>query len=66
MDFIDKIKQLAAKIPQQLDYCQTEEATKNAWLNMGFWVFWENLNFQIISHYILYKKSSTLQYIVGC
>jgi hypothetical protein len=30
MDFIDKIKQLSARIPQQLDHCQTEEATKNA------------------------------------
>ncbi len=30
MDFIDKIKQLSARIPQQLDYCKTEEATKNA------------------------------------
>ena len=30
MDFIDKVKQLASRIPQQLDYCQTEEATKNA------------------------------------
>jgi len=30
MDFIDKIKQLALRIPQQLEYCQTEEATKNA------------------------------------
>ena len=30
MDFIDKIKQLAARIPQQIDHCQTEEATKNA------------------------------------
>lgn len=30
MDFIDKIKQLAARVPQQLEYCQTEEATKNA------------------------------------
>lgn len=30
MDFIDKIRQLASRIPQQLDYCQTEEATKNA------------------------------------
>jgi predicted type IV restriction endonuclease len=30
MDFIDKIKQLASRIPQQLEYCKTEEATKNA------------------------------------
>lgn len=30
MDFIDRIKQLASRIPQQLEYCQTEEATKNA------------------------------------
>jgi len=30
MDFIDRINQLAARLPQQLEYCQTEEATKNA------------------------------------
>lgn len=30
MDFIDKIRELAARVPKQLDYIQTEEATKNA------------------------------------
>lgn len=30
MDFIDRIQELASRIPKQLDYCQTEEATKNA------------------------------------
>lgn len=30
MDFIDKIRELSARIPKQLDYIQTEEATKNA------------------------------------
>lgn len=30
MDFIDKIHELAARIPSQLDHIQTEEATKNA------------------------------------
>jgi predicted type IV restriction endonuclease len=30
MDFIDRIQQLATRIPQQLEHCQTEEATKNA------------------------------------
>src|SRR5690349_17392471 len=30
MDFIDKIRELAARIPKQLDHIQTEEATKNA------------------------------------
>ncbi len=30
MDFIDKIRELAARVPKQLDYCTTEEATKNA------------------------------------
>jgi len=30
MDLIDKIRELASKIPQQLDYLQTEEATKTA------------------------------------
>ncbi len=30
MDFIDRIKDLASRVPKQLDYCQTEEATKNA------------------------------------
>ncbi len=30
MDFIDRIKELAARVPKQLDHCETEEATKNA------------------------------------
>src|SRR6185295_5396399 len=30
MDFIDKIRELAARISKQLDFIQTEEATKNA------------------------------------
>ncbi len=30
MDFIDKIRELTVRIPKQLDYIQTEEATKNA------------------------------------
>ena len=30
MDFIDKIQELSARIPKQLDRIQTEEATKNA------------------------------------
>lgn len=30
MDFIDRIRNLASRIPAQLDHCQTEEATKNA------------------------------------
>lgn len=30
MDFIDRIQQLANRIPQQMEHCQTEEATKNA------------------------------------
>lgn len=30
MDFIDKIHELAARIPSQIDHIQTEEATKNA------------------------------------
>lgn len=30
MDFIDKIRDLAARVPRQLDFCTTEEATKNA------------------------------------
>jgi len=30
MDFIDKIRNLANRIPAQLEYCQTEEATKTA------------------------------------
>jgi hypothetical protein len=30
MDFIDKLRELSARIPKQLDYIQTEEATKNA------------------------------------
>lgn len=30
MDFIDRIQQLAARIPQQMEHCLTEEATKTA------------------------------------
>ncbi len=30
MDFIDRIQQLAKRTPQQMEHCQTEEATKNA------------------------------------
>ncbi|MCA9924755.1 MAG: type I restriction enzyme HsdR N-terminal domain-containing protein [Anaerolineales bacterium] len=30
MDFIDKISGLSTRIPKQLAYCETEEATKNA------------------------------------
>ena len=30
MDFIDKIRELSVRIPKQLEYIQTEEATKNA------------------------------------
>ncbi|MCI0645256.1 MAG: type I restriction enzyme HsdR N-terminal domain-containing protein [Chloroflexi bacterium] len=30
MDFIDKIRELAARVPKQLAHIQTEEATKNA------------------------------------
>lgn len=30
MDFIDRIQELATRIPKQLEYIQTEEATKNA------------------------------------
>jgi predicted type IV restriction endonuclease len=32
MDFIDKIRELAARIPKQLDQIKTEEATKNAFI----------------------------------
>ncbi|MCI5141757.1 MAG: restriction endonuclease [Candidatus Electrothrix sp. ATG1] len=32
MDLIDKIKELAARIPQQLEHIETEEATKNAFI----------------------------------
>ncbi len=32
MDLIDKIKELAARIPQQLEHIKTEEATKNAFI----------------------------------
>ena len=30
MDFIDKIRELSTRIPKQIEYIQTEEATKNA------------------------------------
>lgn len=32
MDFIDRIRELAARIPKQVDHIQTEEATKNAFI----------------------------------
>ncbi len=32
MDLIDKIKDIAARIPQEMDHAQTEEATKNAFI----------------------------------
>ncbi len=32
MDFIDRIRDLAARIPKQIAYIQTEEATKNAFV----------------------------------
>lgn len=32
MDFIDKIHELAARIPNQIEHIQTEEATKNAFV----------------------------------
>jgi hypothetical protein len=31
MDFIDKIRELSARIPKQLEHIQTEEATKTLW-----------------------------------
>ena len=30
MDFIDRIEELSERVPKQIDYCTTEEATKNA------------------------------------
>lgn len=32
MDLIDKVKDLASRIPKQMDHIQTEEATKNAFI----------------------------------
>ncbi|MCI5139368.1 MAG: hypothetical protein D3922_13380 [Candidatus Electrothrix sp. AR1] len=32
MDLIDKIKELAVRIPKQIEHIQTEEATKNAFI----------------------------------
>lgn len=32
MDLIDKIKELSSRIPKQIEYIQTEEATKNAFI----------------------------------
>jgi len=32
MDLIDRIKDLASRIPKQIEYIQTEEATKNAFV----------------------------------
>jgi len=44
MDFIDKIQNLAKRAPSQLEYCQTEEATKTALImpfinSLGYDVF---------------------------
>jgi predicted type IV restriction endonuclease len=44
VDFIDKIRELSARIPKQLDLIQTEEATKNALImpfiaSLGYDVF---------------------------
>lgn len=30
MDFIDRLRDLSALLPKQLEYCLTEEATKTA------------------------------------
>ncbi len=32
MDFIDRINEISARIPKQIDHIQTEEATKNAFV----------------------------------
>ncbi len=32
MDLIDRVKELAGRIPNQIDIIQTEEATKNAFI----------------------------------
>jgi len=32
MDLVDRIKDLASRIPKQIEYIQTEEATKNAFV----------------------------------
>ncbi len=32
MDFIDRLRELSARIPKQVDHIQTEEATKNAFI----------------------------------
>ena len=32
MDLIDRIKDLASRVPKQADHIQTEEATKNAFV----------------------------------
>lgn len=44
MDFIDRIQNLAKRVPTQLEYCQTEEATKTALImpfinSLGYDVF---------------------------
>lgn len=44
MDLIDKLKELAARMPKQLEHIQTEEATKNAFVmpfisSLGYDVF---------------------------
>ncbi len=32
MDFIDRIKEISARISKQAEHVQTEEAAKHAWL----------------------------------
>ncbi len=69
MDFIDRIQQLASRIPQQMEHCQTEEATKNAlimpFINaLGYDVF--NLG-EVIPEYtadIGVKKGEKVDYAI--
>ena len=44
MDLIDRIKDIASRIPKQMEHIQTEEATKNAFImpfisSLGYDVF---------------------------
>lgn len=69
MDFIDRIQQLAKRTPQQMEHCQTEEATKNALImpfinSLGYDVF--NLG-EVVPEYtadIGIKKGEKVDYAI--
>lgn len=69
MDFIDKIRNLSKRIPDQLEYCKTEEATKTALVMpfisaLGFDVFDPT---EVVPEYVAdigIKKGEKLDYAI--